>query len=264
MNKELNVKLEKPSYGQTIKINGNNIFFNEEGEGPVILYIHGNLGSHLWFSDVMKIEGFRTIAVDMPNFGFSDSIDNCEIETYSGFMRDFLDEMHIDKIVLVGHSLGGAVALTMAVQYPEIIRSLFLLDSSSIKGLKTPEESYRVIEMYKTDYSLLKNALRAIMPGVSDENRILELVATAKLMKHEAYIGHARALDKFDLSSMAVKMDFPVLFVRGEMDFLITREMAEETIALVGGNIINVDNIGHSLLVEDPSLFKEILVGFIM
>jgi len=257
------MKLEKPSYGHRIKVNGKNIFFSEEGKGPAILYIHGNLGSHRWYSDVMKIEGYRTIAVDMPNFGFSDGIDNCEIDTYCSFMKGFLDEMHIDKIILVGHSLGGAVALSMAVNYPEIVRSLFLLDSSSIKGLKTPEESYSVIEMYKTDYSLLKTALQAIIPGVSDENRIAELVETAKLMKKEAYIGHALALDHFDLSGVADRMDFPVLFVRGEKDFLITREMAEETIALIGGDIIYVDNVGHSLLVEDPSLFKEILVEFI-
>ena len=56
----------------SINVDGCGISYVEEGQGKPLLYIHGNTGSKTWFSRVMLVPGYRTIAVDMPNFGRSD------------------------------------------------------------------------------------------------------------------------------------------------------------------------------------------------
>lgn len=252
-----------PAYGNTVELRGREIFYTEAGEGPVILYVHGNLGSHMWFSSLMNIDGYRTIALDMPNFGFSDRMDNFEISEYSRYLTAFIEKLKLEKPLLAGHSLGGAVAMYAAVHRPSTIGGLLLIDSSSIKGLVTPEKHYPVIERYKGDYTILKQALSAIMPGVQDEKRIVELVDSALMMNPDAFTGHADALKRFDLSDKAVKLPMPVLFVRGKNDILITPLMAEETTGLLGGEILEIDRVGHSVIVEDPLIFEDILKGFL-
>jgi branched-chain amino acid transport system permease protein len=254
--------LEKPPYGRTIKVMGKEIFFIEKGIGQAILYIHGNLGSHKWFSQVMDIEDFRTIALDMPNFGFSDPMESSDIADYSEFLREFIRELQLEKPVVAGHSLGGAVAISLSVKYPDLPGALMLIDSSSIKGLITPEEAYPIIEMYKVDYNLLKSALASIMPGINEE-RLVELTDMALLMNHDSYSGHARSLERFDLSNKAEKMKCPVLFIRGAGDFLITQKMAEETVSILGGSTLEIENSGHSPQVEVPDLFINILKKFL-
>lgn len=255
--------VRQPTYGKYIRIKGKNIFYRKKGHGPVILFIHGNLGSHRWFSDVMDISGFQVIALDLPNFGFSDYTNNFSIENYSSYIMEFIKELHLEQPILAGHSLGGAVALHTAVAHQERFKSLFLIDSSSIMGLKTPEEHYPVFEKYKIDYSLLKKALCAIMPEVKDKKRINELVGDALLMNHKAYSEHGRALESFNLSSSAKKLSIPVMFLRGAGDFLITEDMAKETISLIGGEYKVLENSGHSPQVEKPGLFIDILKDFI-
>ncbi len=260
---ETSGRADPPSYGSTVEILGKDIFFTEEGQGPAIVYVHGNLGSHKWFSSVMKIDGFRTIALDMPNFGYSDRLDGFEISEYSRYLSAFIETLNLDKPLLVGHSLGGAVVMHTAVYKPGIPGGLLLIDSSSIKGLVTRKESYKFIEMYKSDYELLRRALSAIMPGVSDEKRIDELVESALMMNLDAYGGHADALSRFDLSGKAEKLSVPVLIVRGDRDILVTSLMAEETASVLGGEILELDGVGHSVIVEDPRRFMDILKSFI-
>lgn len=257
------LRAARRSYGDHADVKGKKIFYVEEGTGTPVLYIHGNLGSHKWYSEVMSIEGARVIALDLPNFGFSDRIDSFEIDVYADYVKGFIEAMGLDTPWVLGHSLGGAVAISLAIRYQECVRGLVLVDSASIKGLKTPEESYPVIELYKVNYSLLKKALCAIMPGVNDRGRQSELVDCALLMSKEAYVGHGRALTSFDYSDRTMRLDIPVLFIYGEQDILITREMAEETVAVLGGSVHILEGIGHSPQVENPTVFRTIIKDFI-
>lgn len=255
--------LVKPSDGKTLMVNGCEIFYREKGKEPVLLYIHGNLGCHSWFDDVMDVPGYWTIAPDMPNFGFSGRIESCEIESYADYMIGFLETLAGGPAVVAGHSLGGVVAQSMAVKRPDLVKKLVLIDSGSVKGLHTPEASYPVIEQYKVNYGLLGQALSYIMPGLKDENRKRGLIDMALLMSHHCYIGHARTLDNFDMTAEAEKLNLPVLVMRGAGDLLITQEMADETAKAWKGRLHLFANSGHSPLVEVPGEFLATLKDFL-
>ena len=253
-------KMKMP--GRYISVNGSRIYYEEKGSGRPVLYIHGNTGSHAWFRDVMELPERRTIAPDLVNFGHSDSIDVSDIDVYADFMDGFMGQLELENCLVVGHSLGGAVAMSLATRYPERVGKLLLVDSSPLKGLVTPEEYYPFIRLYLVNRPLLKKALAGMVPTLQDDKVLNLLVNEAMLMNKSSYTGNARALEKADFSAVAGKFGKPVLFVRGGLDPLITGEMAKETAEAFGGTVRTLEKVGHSLMIENPELFKEVLLGF--
>ena len=79
------------------------LYYVEAGTGPVILYIHGNTGSSFWYSKVMDIPGYRTIALDMPNFGRSGRIDESaapgasDLDLYADHVAGFIRAIGTEK-----------------------------------------------------------------------------------------------------------------------------------------------------------------------
>jgi branched-chain amino acid transport system permease protein len=253
---------KKTMPGSYLTVKGKRIYYVQEGEGDPILMIHGNTASHVWYQDVMHIPGFRTIAPDMVNFGHSDSIEKADIHLYADYLKAFMDKLSLKQCYLVGHSLGGAVALSLAFRYPEMVSRLLLIDPCPVEGLVTPEAYYPIIELYKTNRSLLKKALAAVVPTLQDGKRLNLLVNEAMLMDKAAYTGNARALERVDFRSEAAGFNKPVLVLVGGKDLLITEEMARKTGEALHGSTRLIEHVGHSLMLEDPALFKEIVVDF--
>ncbi|SHE90530.1 amino acid/amide ABC transporter membrane protein 2, HAAT family [Marinitoga hydrogenitolerans DSM 16785] len=253
---------DKKMNGKYVKINGKNIYYYENGNGKTVIMIHGNFASARWFQKVMNIEGFKIFALDLPNFGRSDRIEKCDIDLYADYVKMFMDKLKIEKAIIVGHSLGGAVAQSLSFRYPEKSEKLLLIDSSPINGLKTPEENYPVLEMYKGNKTLLKTALKSIMPENKDEKLLDELTNDALLMNENCFAGNARALEKYDYTDIAKNYKNKVLFILGKKDLLITEAMAKETLKYLNGELKMFDHIGHSIIVEDPELFINELRNF--
>ena len=80
-------------------------------------------------------------------------------------------------------------------------------------------------------------------------------------MNPSSYTGNARALTRVDFRDQVKDFRIPILFVVGEKDPVISAEDAQRTAEYLGGKIMVLEGIGHSLVVEDPKKFKEILIG---
>ncbi|MCX8014154.1 MAG: alpha/beta hydrolase [Rectinema sp.] len=248
-----------------ITVNGLSLYFTAAGNGTPILYVHGNTGSARWWSKVMDIPGCRTIAIDMPNFGASSSMEGvADIFAYAGVITGFMESMGLRAAVLVGHSLGGCVAQALAITHPELVRALILVDSGAPSGLLTPKERHPIIELMRTNRAVLEQALRAVVPTLKDEAFFQSLVDDATKMAPHAWIGHAEALSKFDIRGRTRIYEGPVLVLRGTLDPIITQEMAAETAAAYPHSILEVlEGVGHSVIVEQPERFMEILGRFV-
>lgn len=232
-------------------------------EAPVVVYVHGNTGSRIWFERAMAVDGYRVIAPDLPNFGDSDSLDTADIDIYADYLAAFLAELKVSQVYLVGHSLGGAVAISLTVRYPELVERLLLVDSASLQGLHTPEEYYPVIEQYQSNRALMRQALGAVTPTMQDPEYLDRLTDTAMGMNPIAFSGNPRALDRFNYAGRVADVTIPVLVVRGEHDALITDDMAQSTAdAFPQGAFRRLDGVGHSVMVEDPERFLALVQEF--
>lgn len=127
-------KVEKalPPAGRITDVTGGKIHFVSRGEGRPIVMIHG-LAGHLQnftYATTGDLEGdFRTIALDRPGSGYSerDSHEQARIPVQARMIAEWLEAEGIEKPLIVGHSLGGAVSLALALNYPEKISGLALV-----------------------------------------------------------------------------------------------------------------------------------------
>jgi len=251
---------------KTVTVKGRRIFYREAGVGYPVLLVHGNTGSSLWWTRVAGVPGARLVAPDLPNFGGSDRLDSAEapgssdIDLYADYLIAFAETLGLSRPVLVGHSLGGAVAISALARRPELWAGAVLVDSAPPSGLVTPEAHYPVIERFKTDRPLLRSALAGVCPTMNDPAFLDELTEEALRMNPESFAGNARALARFDRSKGCGKFSGPVFVVWGRKDAIVTEAMARATAgAFPKGSLEILDPVGHSAMIEDPAAFKKIL-----
>ncbi|MET2827073.1 alpha/beta fold hydrolase [Mesorhizobium shangrilense] len=121
-----------PPIGKFVEIDGNRIHYVEAGEGPPVVFLHG-LGAqlHHFLHPLFGRfgPGYRLIALDRPGSGYSVRAGGAtgRLPEQAEVVRRFIETLGLEKPLVVGHSLGGAIALTLAVEHPDAISGIALL-----------------------------------------------------------------------------------------------------------------------------------------
>ena len=125
-------EVEKP--GRIVSIDGVAVHYLEAGEGPALVLIHGLGASTFTFQRILPelARRFRVVALDLKGFGFSDRPDgDYTLTAQADLVRQLMDRLGIEKASVLGHSMGGAVAMRLALAYPERVERLILASSAS-------------------------------------------------------------------------------------------------------------------------------------
>ena len=126
---------------ETAILNGREFVFLDRGEGPAVLFIHGLTGSHRnWTHLLNAMEAdHRVVAPDLWGHGASAKpMGDYSLGAHAGTMRDLLDELGIDRVTLVGHSLGGGIAMQLYYLFPERVERLVLVASGGLGRSVSP------------------------------------------------------------------------------------------------------------------------------
>ncbi|MBI4651340.1 alpha/beta hydrolase [Candidatus Desantisbacteria bacterium] len=123
------------------KIDGQKIFFITAGEDDKtpLLIIHGlGMSSGFWINNIDILAGKRRVyALDLPGFGHSEkNKKSYSVKSYTVLINKFLAQQKISKVILLGHSIGGAVSVLYTAAYPEQVEKLILADSEGVKNVK--------------------------------------------------------------------------------------------------------------------------------
>lgn len=128
-------RLLVPPPGKFINIDGNRIHYVDRGQGPPILFVHGLGGTQFHFLPLFaRLEkDFRLIALDRPGSGYSSrqGLTPASPKEQASFIASFIDAVKLDRPLLVGHSLGGAVALATVLDHADRISGLALISPLS-------------------------------------------------------------------------------------------------------------------------------------
>jgi len=242
-----------------------------------ILFIHG-LGSSAdrWLDipDAISMY-YHTIAVDLIGFGGSDKPTdvNYTIEQFSEFILEFIEKIGLSgddrKITLVGHSLGGYIAVDFAIRNKGLIEKLVLLDSSGfLKGPTPLLEQYLNAAKYPS-YDSVRNVFEQM---VAQPWKVLPVIINifitrinspgAKYPFESAYQNSTAT--QIDLSRLKSIEDIPTLIIWGKSDNLIPIEYSEPFKQVFKNYRVEmIEDAGHAPFVEKPAIICEILHSFL-
>ncbi|MEP7005690.1 MAG: alpha/beta hydrolase [Sphingomonas bacterium] len=119
-----------PADGLFVTIDGIRLHYSDHGHGPAIVMIHGLCGQMRNFSYALTdqlIADHRVILVDRPGSGYSAAAPSAAIPAQAKLIAGLIDALELDRPLVVGHSLGGAVALALALDHPDKVSGLALL-----------------------------------------------------------------------------------------------------------------------------------------
>lgn len=237
----------------------------KEGFLPFV-FIHGNAQNHTTADACLKhlnSLGHPVLVYDLPGHGKSDSYHDGKysMERFTDTLAKVLQYSKIDKPVLIGHSMGGMIALQYAVQYPEKIAGLILVDTSDldpIKANKTIPLASIIPDIIKNSYALFKSKGTYQFdknPQLS-ENEILS--AGLDCTVPQALEGNFNATNSYDVRQKLNSLNVPILILRGETDALMTQEMnSEMQKRMKNSRLVVIPKYGHNFLIQRPDLLQQ-------
>ena len=232
---------------------------------PALLFIHGAGGSHILWS--LQVKHFRqthrVIALDLSGHAESQATEeDPEIETQ--FVRELaslIQHLSLDNFVLVGHSMGGGVAMSYALQ-DGIQMPLALVLVSTSPDLDMRKRGSGVAkEAIEINLFLLQSALKRIK---SPEYEIKLAGAKVSLTNPWIMQRDLLACDHFNISDRVGEITIPAFVIVGEHDDLIPPSVAKQLEAsLPRADIAVVRGANHSPMIEQPEEFNKLLSKFL-
>lgn len=261
-----------PRYGappsRFVEVEGLRVHYRDEGSGPPIVLLHGTSSSlHTWDGWVTAMASHRRVVrLDMPGFGLTGPAPDRDysVARYARFLGAFLDRLGIPKADLAGNSLGGRVALAFALEHPERVRKLVLLDPSGLSG-QTPPTIFRLAKIpglgpvlsRVTPRALLRKNLEEVY---GDPTKVTEPLVdryyamTLRAGNRDALIDRlTRAHDPF-LDDRLAEVRTPTLLLWGEADRWIPLSFGQRFHrGIRGSELVTYPGVGHVPMEESPA-----------
>jgi pimeloyl-ACP methyl ester carboxylesterase len=240
--------------------------------GLPLLLVHGSYASSRWWEPLCDLlpESIYAVAPDLRGCGQSEKSETgYSIEEQAIDLAAFVQTLGWAKFDLVGHSSGGAIAIEFALQHKESLHTLILVDPVPVEGVFTPLDVLLVLEQMKSDRSLLRKALAALMPSFDkDAPRNLaffkRLVDDAQQMAPAAFTAVAESLSRWNRFADAKDLTLPTLLLWGDQDEIVPRQAMTRTLIAIPGarNLEILQGVGHSPMIEAPLTLAERIIGF--
>jgi pimeloyl-ACP methyl ester carboxylesterase len=260
-----------------ITVDGTALRYIDEGRGPAVVFLHG-LGASMytWRKNLAPVAaaGYRVIAFDNRGFGFSDKpatgYDNA---SYARLTVALLDSLRLPDAVLVGHSMGGAIAAEVAIAHPERVRGLVLIGSAGLGAREPP--------LFRVGRWPMVGPLLFAFRGRGLTERLLKAtyadprkVSDADVDQYYAPVAEPEygrslraVLREFRFDGLAGRLDHitaPTLVLWGEADRLIPITLGRALAAgIPRAAFLSVPGAGHAVQEEAPDEVNRLLIRFL-
>jgi pimeloyl-ACP methyl ester carboxylesterase len=271
---------------KTVSLHGREVSYVEAGSGPVLLLIHGMAGTGESWQAVIEPLALKhtVVALDLPGHGASETgAGDYSLGSLAAGLRDLLITLGHERATLVGHSLGGGIAMQFAYQFPEATERLVLVSSGGLGREVNP--MLRAAALPGADLfiattaapgriagSALARGLAAV--GLRPSADVAEVArgyaSLADAGRRAAFLATLRSVVGTDGQRVAaadrlyLTEGVPVLIVWGERDRIIPAEHGTHAHRAIAGSRLEIfDGVGHMPQLEAPGRFVAVLERFL-
>lgn len=229
---------------------------------PTAILIHGAGGTHLdWPAELRRMPEASAIVVDLPGHGRSPGPGRQSVAAYADDVFALMDSLKIGRAILGGHSMGGAIALTMALSMPERTRGLLLVGTGAKLAVHPDILNGILTELGKTIGLLIG---WYYSPSATEQMRRRTQQALSSVTPQTLY-GDYAAVNQFDVRDQLNHIQVPTLIVGSTADQLTPFKFSEylhEHIA--GSQLVKVEGAGHMLPIEQPEAVAEAVLKWLL
>jgi 3-oxoadipate enol-lactonase len=247
-----------------VEVDKKTIAYARHGKGMPLVLLHGYPLDHsIWEPLVPFLENdFDLILPDLPGFGDSQVMGgNPSMAGYARVIASLMDMLGVPKAALVGHSMGGYVALAFAQDFPERLFGLGLV-SSQVLADPPERKTARYAEARQvTEHGVMDVAYGMSVKLTAALNLQTELKDLILQQQPDGLAAASRAMaDRMDSSDLVMGFTLPLVLVHGLSDGLIPVERAQSIKAAVAhATLVEIPNCGHMPMLEAPGVTAEAL-----
>ena len=251
------------------------LFYRKTGEGQPIIILHGLFGqSDNWNTLARQFaeQNFQVFTVDLRNHGLSPHSDDFNFQVLSDDIVELINDNHLQEIILIGHSLGGKVAMEFAIKHPDVLDKLIVVDiapkyyplhhQSVLQALeavdfsivKTRKQAEEILSKYISDFGTKQFLLKNIY---WKENGEMAWRFNLKVIAEQIEnVGEATKND--------TTCDVPTLFIRGEESkYILDSDMNLIQEIFTHNMLDTIADAGHWVHAEKPKEFFETVMKFV-
>ena len=224
---------------------------------PSAVFIHGAGGSHLSFpASLRNLQSIQPVLIDLPGHGASAGAGRKTIGDYALDVVALMDACPIDSAIIIGHSMGAAIAQRLALQHQSRVRAMVLIGS----GARLPVNPALVTGIIAEPDRTISNMVRWMW---SRNANAIMVEQTAKIMRAtppSVIQSDLIACDSFDVRDRLPSVTVPTLVLAGENDKMTPLSLNEELAGgIVDSELAVIPGAGHMVQLEQPELTAELI-----
>lgn len=268
---------------KTIRVNGINLHYLDWGTDglPPLVLLHGiSLHAHYWDGFAVRMrDAFHVYALDQRGHGDTDWSDAYPPESMPNDLLTVADQLGLEKLTIVGHSMGGGVGMQFAAHHPERVERLVVVDAGlSLGAAPRPDNSVQralAKDTFANEDELIAH-FKGLVPGFDPGTMMRQAMHSFRkredgsiVYKFDPALRRRMGLPeqmelrrKTNAETMALLpgLQAPVLLIRGALSDILSPEGAQETVAAFrNGTLVEILGAGHNVPTDNRVAFRTVI-----
>lgn len=257
---------------KTLDLDFARISYTVEGQGPCLVLLHGFMEDmRIWDGLWNSANDLRLVCIDLPGHGNSTLKSEVNsIGNMAGAVKAVLDAENITNFTLLGHSMGGYVALETVANFPKGLNGLILMHSHA--AADSAEAKNNRIRTIKAVQAGKKGFINSFIPGLFSDSKkevlrkeiALQIVRAGEIKTEDIVASIRGMMERREHISTLKQATIPVFFISGKDDVRIPPKMVFEQVEVCNhGEVMLLSDVGHMGFYEAPEVIFPAITSFV-